>query len=236
MLSIRGLCISYGLFEALRGISLEVNKGEIVCLIGSNGAGKSTTLMTISGAVRPKDGDIIFEGERVGAIKPEEIVRRGISHVPEGRRIFPHLTVTENLEIGAYSVGAGRQKEISSGVKKIFDMFPVLAERARQPGGTLSGGEQQMLAIGRALMSGPKMLLLDEPSLGLAPIMVSKVFKIIRDINSMGVAILLVEQNAHAALHLAKRGYVLENGRITISGTGEELLGNAQVKKAYLGE
>ncbi len=236
MLSIRALCTSYGLFEALKGISLEVNKGEIVCLIGSNGAGKSTTLMTISGAIRPDDGDIIFEGARVGGIKPEEIVRRGISHVPEGRRIFPHLTVTENLEIGAYSVRAGRQKEISSGIKKIFDMFPVLAERARQPGGTLSGGEQQMLAIGRALMSGPKMLLLDEPSLGLAPIMVSKVFKIIRDINRMGVAILLVEQNAHAALHLAKRGYVLENGMITISGTGEELLGNAQVKKAYLGE
>ncbi|MEK6672389.1 MAG: ABC transporter ATP-binding protein [Nitrospirota bacterium] len=236
MLSIRNLHTSYGLFEALKGISLEVNKGEIVCLIGSNGAGKSTTLMTISGAIRPKEGDIIFDGARISGIKPDEIVRMGISQVPEGRRIFPHLTVTENLEIGAYSVTARRQKEISSRIKKILDMFPVLGERARQPGGTLSGGEQQMLAIGRALMSGPKMLLLDEPSLGLAPIMVSKVFKIIKEINREGVAILLVEQNAHAALHLSKRGYVIENGRITISGTGDELLGNDQVKKAYLGE
>jgi branched-chain amino acid transport system ATP-binding protein len=216
----------------LRGIDIEVSNGEIVCLLGSNGAGKTTTLMTVSGILRPDKGDIIFEGESLTAMPPSEIVRKGICHVPEGRRIFPKLTVHDNLEMGAYSAPSS---DLNRNFEKVFAVFPILKERARQMGGTLSGGEQQMLAIGRSLMSNPRMLLLDEPSLGLAPIMVSRIFKIIQDINREGITVLLVEQNARAALQLSHRGYVLETGTIQLSGTGEELLGNEDVKKAYLG-
>jgi branched-chain amino acid transport system ATP-binding protein len=216
----------------LRGIDIEVSSGEIVCLLGSNGAGKTTTLMTVSGILRPDKGDIIFEGESLTAMPPSEIVRKGICHVPEGRRIFPKLTVHDNLEMGAYSAPSS---DLNRNFEKVFAIFPILKERARQMGGTLSGGEQQMLAIGRSLMSNPRMLLLDEPSLGLAPIMVSRIFKIIQDINREGITVLLVEQNARAALQLSHRGYVLETGTIQLCGTGEELLGNEDVKKAYLG-
>jgi branched-chain amino acid transport system ATP-binding protein len=211
----------------LRGIDIEVSSGEIVCLLG-----KTTTLMTVSGILRPDKGDIIFEGESLTAMPPSEIVRKGICHVPEGRRIFPKLTVHDNLEMGAYSAPSS---DLNRNFEKVFAIFPILKERARQMGGTLSGGEQQMLAIGRSLMSNPRMLLLDEPSLGLAPIMVSRIFKIIQDINREGITVLLVEQNARAALQLSHRGYVLETGTIQLSGTGEELLGNEDVKKAYLG-
>ena|ERR1700690_639713 len=232
MLTLRSLQTSYGPIKALRGIDIEVRSGEIVCLLGSNGAGKTTTLMTVSGILRPDKGDIIFEGESLTAMPPSEIVRKGICHVPEGRRIFPKLTVHDNLEMGAYSAPSS---DLNRNFEKVFAVFPILKERARQMGGTLSGGEQQMLAIGRSLMSNPRMLLLDEPSLGLAPIMVSRIFKIIRDINREGITVLLVEQNARAALQLSHRGYVLETGTIQLSGTGEELLGNEDVKKAYLG-
>lgn len=232
MLTLRSLQTSYGPIKALRGIDVEVRSGEIVCLLGSNGAGKTTTLMTVSGILRPDKGDIIFEGESLTAMLPSEIVRKGICHVPEGRRIFPKLTVHDNLEMGAYSAPSS---DLNRNFEKVFAVFPILKERARQMGGTLSGGEQQMLAIGRSLMSNPRMLLLDEPSLGLAPIMVSRIFKIIQDINREGITVLLVEQNARAALQLSHRGYVLETGTIQLSGTGEELLGNEDVKKAYLG-
>jgi len=256
-LKLRDLHVFYGPIEAVRGVSLDIRKGEIVCLLGSNGAGKSTTLMTISGVLRPKNGAVLFEGKDISGIPPHEIVRMGISHVPEGRRIFPKLTVRENLDMGAGagSPGGGtatppiglRQGATSPGgrhglprkgaeLERVFELFPVLKERQAQPGGTLSGGEQQMLAIGRALMSGPKLLLLDEPSLGLSPILVSKIFKTIKEINAGGVTVLLVEQNARAALGLSGRGYVLEAGRVALSGTGAELLHNEQVKKAYLGE
>ena len=232
MLTLRSLQTSYGPIKALRGIDIEVSSGEIVCLLGSNGAGKTTTLMTVSGILRPDNGDIIFEGESLTAMPPSEIVRKGICHVPEGRRIFPKLTVHDNLEMGAYSAPSS---DLNRNFEKVFAIFPILKERARQMGGTLSGGEQQMLAIGRSLMSNPRMLLLDEPSLGLAPIMVSRIFKIIQNINKEGITVLLVEQNARAALQLSHRGYVLETGTIQLSGTGEELLGNEDVKKAYLG-
>jgi branched-chain amino acid transport system ATP-binding protein len=232
MLTLRSLQTSYGPIKALRGIDIEVRSGEIVCLLGSNGAGKTTTLMTVSGILRPDKGDIIFEGESLTTMPPSEIVRKGICHVPEGRRIFPKLTVHDNLEMGAYSAPSS---DLNRNFEKVFAVFPILKERARQMGGTLSGGEQQMLAIGRSLMSNPRMLLLDEPSLGLAPIMVSRIFKIIQDINREGITVLLVEQNARAALQLSHRGYVLETGTIQLSGTGEELLGNEDVKKAYLG-
>ncbi|MEW6674800.1 MAG: ABC transporter ATP-binding protein [Nitrospirota bacterium] len=236
----------YGPIEALKGINIEVKHGEIVCLIGSNGAGKSTTLMTISGILKPLSGDILFEGKSIRGISPHRIVEMGISQVPEGRRIFPKLTVRENLEMGGYTVVGSQEsvlrsqktknQQLRTQLEKVFELFPVLKERHKQLGGTLSGGEQQMLAIGRALMSNPKLLLLDEPSLGLAPIIVSKIFKTIKEINEEGVTVLLVEQNARAALKLSNRGYVLENGRIALEGKGEELLNNEQVRKAYLGE
>lgn len=238
MLKLENVHTCYGPIEAVKGIDIEIGEGEVVCLIGSNGAGKSTTLMTISGVLRPRVGNIFFEGKDIGGLSPYRVVGLGISQVPEGRRIFPRLTVLENLQMGAFSTGGARvaKEQLRNQLGKVFELFPVLDERKNQPGGTLSGGEQQMLAIGRALMSRPKMLLLDEPSLGLAPIIVSKILRVIRDINNEGVTILLVEQNAHAALSLSNRGYVLEGGRITIHGTGGELLGNEQVKKAYLGE
>jgi branched-chain amino acid transport system ATP-binding protein len=237
MLKLASIYTSYDHIKALKGIDIEVNRGEIVCLIGSNGAGKTTTLLTISGILRPLSGDIIFEGESLKNIAPHNIVNKGICHIPEGRRIFPRLTVLENLEMGAYSVNFKSQiSNFKNNIEKVFSLFPILKERAKQMGGTLSGGEQQMLAIGRALMANPKLLLLDEPSLGLAPIMVSKIFKTIKEINEEGITVLLVEQNAKAALKLSHRGYVLENGTIKLQGSGEYLLHDENVKKAYLGE
>ena len=224
----------YGNIEALKGISLKVNRGEIVCLIGANGAGKSTTLMTISGIERPRDGTIEFEGQRIDGAPVDRIVKAGISQAPEGRRIFPQLSVMENLKMGSYI--RNDPEEVQKDLKWAFKLFSVLQERRRQLGGTLSGGEQQMLAIARALMARPKLLLLDEPSLGLAPFLVEIIFETIEQINREGTTVLLVEQNAHMALNLAHRGYVLETGRITLSGWAEDLLRDEKVKKAYLGE
>ena len=224
----------YGNIRALKGISIEVNEGEIVCLIGGNGAGKSTTLMTISGILTAQEGNIIYQGQSIISVRPDNIVQMGICQVPEGRMIFPMLTVMENLDLGAYlrKDKAGIKEDIN----QVFGLFPVLRERCNQAGGTLSGGEQQMLAIGRALMARPKLLLLDEPSLGLAPILVDVIFKIIRQINNQGTTILLVEQNAQLALQYSHRGYVIETGEIVLTDTSAELLKNEQVKKAYLGE
>jgi branched-chain amino acid transport system ATP-binding protein len=246
MLKLTAVRTFYGPIEALKGIDIEVKQGEIVCLIGNNGAGKSTILMTISGILKPRSGNITFENGSIAGSPPHMIVRKGISQAPEGRRIFPKLTVRENLEMGAYPIAGGgvpffrKQKTINrkqtAHMERVFGLFPVLKERHGQMGGTLSGGEQQMLAIGRALMSAPKLLLLDEPSLGLAPIIASRIFKIVKEINEEGVTIVLVEQNARAALKLSHRGYVLENGSIILQGQGRELLGNEQVRKAYLGE
>ncbi len=239
MLELNDIYTFYGQVEALRGITLKVSQGEIVCLIGSNGAGKSTTLMTISGILRPEKGSIYFMGENISDTPPHRIVEMGISHVPEGRRIFPKLTVKKNLEMGTYTKNSKfkiQNSKFKHQFEKTYELFPVLKERGKQMGGTLSGGEQQMLAISRALMSEPKLLLLDEPSLGLAPIMVTKIFRAIKEINRDGITVLLVEQNAHAALNLSNRGYVIESGNIAMHGHGKELLNNDQVKKAYLGE
>jgi branched-chain amino acid transport system ATP-binding protein len=225
MLKLNAVRTSYGPIEALRGIDLTISRGEIVSLIGSNGAGKSTCLMTISGVLKPSAGTIELHGRDITAAPPHRIVEMGVSQVPEGRRIFPRLTVLENLEMGAFP-----------GRESVFRLFPILKERSKQYGGTLSGGEQQMLAMGRALMAKPEILLLDEPSLGLAPIMVAKIFRTIEEINREGVTVLLVEQNARAALRLSHRGYVLENGGVTLEGRSAELLGNEKVKLAYLGE
>jgi len=245
MLKLTNVHTYYGPIEALKGVDIGVKEGEIVCLIGNNGAGKSTALMTVSGVLKPRSGDILFEGKSIKGIPPHRIVRMGISQVPEGRRIFPKLTVGENLEMGAYSVFGNQfsvfkrlktnNRQLTTRLEKIFELFPVLKERHKQPGGTLSGGEQQMLAIGRALMSNPRLLLLDEPSLGLAPIIVSKIFRTIKEINREGVTVLLVEQNARAALNLSGRAYVLENGMVSLEGKGEEMLHNELVRKAYLG-
>ncbi|HXX54171.1 MAG TPA: ABC transporter ATP-binding protein [Thermodesulfovibrionales bacterium] len=232
MLRLEDVHAFYGNAEALRGVNIEVGQGEIACMIGNNGAGKSTALMAISGIVKPRTGRILFEDRVISHLPSHEIVKLGISQVPEGRRIFPRLTVRENLEMGAFL--HSRDMHVNCG--RVYSLFPILKERERQLGGTLSGGEQQMLAIGRALMSSPKMLLLDEPSLGLAPIIVSKIFKTIREINEQGVTILLVEQNARAALKLSRKGYVLESGRIHVRGSGVELLEQEEVRKAYLGE
>lgn len=232
MLKLEKVHTFYGPIEALKGINIEISHGEIVSLIGSNGAGKSTCLMTVSGILKPSSGRIVLDNIDITGMPPHRIVKMGISQVPEGRRIFPRLTVRENLEMGAF-LGRG---DFSSLIERVYKLFPVLKERYRQYGGTLSGGEQQMLAIGRAMMSNPKILLLDEPSLGLSPIMVSKIFKTINEINREGVTVLLVEQNARAALKLSNRGYVIENGTITIQGKSEEMLSNEKVRHAYLGE
>jgi branched-chain amino acid transport system ATP-binding protein len=224
----------YGNIRALKGISIEVNEGEIVCLIGGNGAGKSTTLMTISGVLTPEEGDILYRGRSIVSMRPDDIVQMGICQVPEGRMIFPVLTVMENLDLGAYL--RKDKNGIKEDLDRVFGFFPVLRERSNQAGGTLSGGEQQMLAIGRALMARPKLLLLDEPSLGLAPILVDAIFEIIGQINDQGTTILLVEQNAQLALQFSHRGYVLETGEIALSDTSADLLKNEQVKRAYLGE
>ncbi len=233
MLELRDIAVSYGRIDALKGISLFVKRGEIVALIGANGAGKSTTLMAVCGVSPLRAGTVFFQGKRIDDHPAHEIVRLGISQVPEGRRIFPRMTVRENLEMGAFSRS---KQEYTSGIHRVFEMFPTLFERQRQLGGTLSGGEQQMLAIGRALMSRPSLLLLDEPSLGLAPIIVSKIFKILREINEQGTTVLLVEQNAKAALHLANRAYVMETGKIVMEGLASDLEKDPGIKKAYLGE
>jgi branched-chain amino acid transport system ATP-binding protein len=223
----------YGLIDVLKGINVTVGDGEIVAVLGANGAGKSTTLMTISGINRCRMGRIVFQGEPIQNQPAHNIVRRGISQVPEGRRIFPRLTVRENLEMGAFQRGDG--VTFTDDLERVFASFPILKERQTQLGGTLSGGEQQMLAISRALMARPKLLLLDEPSLGLAPMIVTKIFEIIREINQQGTTILLVEQNANMALHVAHRGYVLETGQIVLKDTAQNLISNEQVKKSYLG-
>jgi branched-chain amino acid transport system ATP-binding protein len=224
----------YGNIRALKGISMGVEEGEIVCLIGANGAGKSTSLMTISGVLTPVDGDILYRGKSIVGVRSDNIVQMGVCQVPEGRMIFPLLTVAENLDLGAYlrKDGGGIREDM----EKVYTLFPVLRERQKQHGGTLSGGEQQMLAIGRALMGRPKLLLLDEPSLGLAPIVVDSIFETIRQINKQGTTILLVEQNAQIALQISSRGYVLETGEIALADTSQNLLSNEQVRKAYLGE
>jgi branched-chain amino acid transport system ATP-binding protein len=233
LLALSGVFAGYGGILALRGISIEVFPGEIVTLIGSNGAGKSTTLRAISGLVRVREGRISFEGRRLEHLPAHTIVNMGVSHVPEGRGIFARLTVRENLELGAYARGESSQEDL----ERVFSIFPRLKERVRQPGGTLSGGEQQMLAIGRALMATPRLLLLDEPSMGLSPILTERIFETIRDINiRLGTTILLVEQNAFQALAVASRGYVLESGQIALSAPSAELSENAEVRRAYLGE
>jgi branched-chain amino acid transport system ATP-binding protein len=232
MLKLESIHTFYGPIEAIRGIDLEIGKGEIISLIGSNGAGKSTCLMTISGILKPSSGSILLSDADITGLPPHRIVSLGISQVPEGRRIFSKLTVLENLEMGHFL----ERGDLKSSLETVYTLFPILKERRSQKGGTLSGGEQQMLAIARALMSGPDILLLDEPSLGLAPILVSKIFKTIQEINSKGVTVLLVEQNAKAALKLSHRGYVIENGTITLQGRSEDLLHNEKVRHAYLGE
>jgi branched-chain amino acid transport system ATP-binding protein len=224
----------YGNIQALKGLSLIVGRGEVVTLIGNNGAGKTSMLNTISGLLKPKEGEITFEGERIDSISPHRIVRLGISQVPEGRKIFARLTVTENLEMGAFTRKNG--SHISKDMRAVFELFPRLEERRTQIAGTLSGGEQQMLAIGRALMARPRLLILDEPSMGLAPILVESIFETIVNINRDGTTILLVEQNAMAALSIANYGYVLETGKIVLEGDGASLLDDPQVRKAYLGE
>jgi branched-chain amino acid transport system ATP-binding protein len=232
ILSVRNLEVSYGTIPALRGIDLDVEKGEIVTLIGANGAGKTTTLRTISGLLKPKVGNVTFGGKDITGVKPHVITAKGISHVPEGRGIFANLTVADNLELGAY---LRKDKVKKEEYDRIFTLFPVLKERFKQNSGTLSGGEQQMLAISRALMSKPQVLLLDEPSLGLAPQMVQTIFRVIREINAEGTTILLVEQNAHMALVTAHRGYVMEIGRIVAADDTKALLASDRIKKAYLG-
>ena len=232
MLKIKNLNVYYGAIHALKSINIEIREGEIVTLIGSNGAGKTSTLKAISGIIPCKSGTIEFEGKDITNVQPHKLVYAGIGHVPEGRRIFSELTVMENLELGAYT---RRDKEIKSDFEKVFEKFPRLKERRKQDAGTLSGGEQQMLAIGRALMSRPKLLLLDEPSMGLAPIIVRQIFSTIKEINKSGTTILLVEQNANMALSIADRAYVIETGQIVNSGLAKDIKQNEDVKKAYLG-
>jgi len=233
VLSVDALDVAYGQIRALKGVALEVGRGEIVALLGNNGAGKTTTLKTISGLLRPTSGTITLEGQPLAGVPPHEIVMRGLAHVPEGRRIFNRLTVRENLVMGAYT---RRDAGIAADLDRVFALFPRLGERVAQVAGTLSGGEQQMLAIARALMLGPRLLLLDEPSMGLAPVLVEQIFDTIVDINRQGTTILLVEQNAAMALSIAHRGYVLETGSIALAGTAAELSDNADVRRAYLGE
>ena len=233
MLRLEGLRAAYGPVEALRGIDLEVRAGELVCLLGANGAGKSSALRAISGLVRPTAGRILLDGRDIAGLEPAAVLAAGVAHCPEGRRVFPYLTVEENLDMGAY-VRRDRAA-IASDLERVCAHFPILGERRRQPAGTLSGGEQQMLAIGRALMSRPRLLILDEPSLGLAPIMVKTIFDAIRRINGDGTTVLLVEQNLAQSLRLSHRGYVLETGRIVLEGSGAELLANPHTRKAFLG-
>lgn len=231
MLKVNDIHVYYGKIHAVKGVSFEVNEGEIVSLIGANGAGKSTILKTVSSLMHPKSGTIEFMGKDIAHMEPNKIVTKGLVHVPEGRRVFAHMSVMENIEMGAYILG----KAPEEAVEDVFTRFPRLKERRKQEAGTLSGGEQQMLAMGRALMSRPKLMMLDEPSMGLAPILVDQIFDIVKELNQSGVTILLVEQNAQMALSIANRGYVLETGRIVLSSDADELLHNDAVKKAYLG-
>lgn len=233
MLEIKNLNVHYGVIQALKDISLTVNQGEIVTLIGANGAGKTTTLRTISGLIKATSGEILLEGKRITSLPAPDRVQQGISQVPEGRRIFPPMSVLENLEMGAFL--RKDKADIKKDIEMVYDRFPILGKRRKQSAGTLSGGEQQMLAMGRALMSRPRILLLDEPSMGLAPLLVREIFEIIKDINQNGTTILLVEQNASMALSIAHRAYVLENGSIVISGTGEDLAKSGEIQKSYLG-
>ena len=232
ILEIKDLSVNFGGIKAVDGISMQVPKGKIITLIGANGAGKSTILRSVSGIVKPQHGDIIFDGESIFGKTPDTIVSKGITLVPEGRRIFPNLTVLENLKIGAYL----RKDKLDNDIEYIYSLFPRLKERYWQLAGTLSGGEQQMLAVGRALMSKPRLIMMDEPSLGLAPLVVKDIFDIIKTINKSGITVLLNEQNANMALKIADLGYVIETGRITLTGTAEELLSNESVKEAYLGK
>ncbi|TWT09904.1 ABC transporter ATP-binding protein [Streptococcus sp. sy004] len=233
MLKVENLSVSYGVIEAVKNVSFEVNEGEVVTLIGANGAGKTSILRTISGLVRPSGGTISFLGNEIQKVPARKIVADGLSQVPEGRHVFSGLTVLENLEMGAFL--KNNREENQANLKKIFARFPRLEERKNQDAATLSGGEQQMLAMGRALMSQPKLLLLDEPSMGLAPIFIQEIFDIIQDIQRQGTTVLLIEQNANKALSIANRGYVLETGKVVLSGTGQELLASDEVRKAYLG-
>ena len=233
MLELNRINTFYGKIQALRDVSLKVENGEIVTLIGANGAGKSTTLMSICGVIHPRSGEILFDGKPIQQLPAPEIVKRGISQVPEGRLIFPELTVRENLDLGAFL--RTDKKGIADDMEYVFQLFPILRERVSQTGGTLSGGEQQMLALGRALMARPRLLLLDEPSLGLAPIIIQQIFKIIQKVNEDGTTVFLVEQNANQALHIANRGYVMENGVVVMEGKAQELLSSEKVRKAYLG-
>jgi branched-chain amino acid transport system ATP-binding protein len=232
MLELDNLHVFYGAIQALKGVSIEVNEGEIVALLGANGAGKTTTLRTISGLLTPREGEVRWRGERIDGVPAHHVVGLGIGHSPEGRRVFAAMTVTENLNMGAYRFKQVPKAELD----RVFELFPRLAERRTQVAGTLSGGEQQMLAIGRALMGQPKLLLLDEPSMGLAPLIVAQIFEIIREINEQGTTVLLVEQNAAQALRLAHRGYALETGSVVLSGPSERLLSDPKVREAYLGE
>jgi branched-chain amino acid transport system ATP-binding protein len=232
LLSLRGLRVAYGPIEAVHGIDVEVFPGEIVCILGANGAGKTSTLLAVSGVLRPKGGSIVFDGKDLGRTADHQIAGLGIAHVPEGRRVFPRMTVWENLQMGSYA--AGRDPEPAD-IQRVFDLFAVLRDRRNQLAGTLSGGEQQMLAIGRALVSRPKLLLLDEPSMGLAPLLVKTIFDLLRSVNADGLTTLLVEQNARMALALAHRAYVMETGAIVLSGPSDELAGDPRVQTAYLG-
>ncbi len=234
MLEVRDLRVAYGKIEAVKGISFSVQAGQVVTLIGGNGAGKTTTLRTLSGLLPTLGGEIVFEGSPLNGVPAHEVVKRGIAHSPEGRKIFPRMSVAENLELGAFTRGdrAGIDKDVAH----VYDLFPVLGERRSQAAGTLSGGEQQMLAMGRAMMSKPRLLMLDEPSMGLSPIMMERIFSTIRTLKDDGTTILLVEQNAQAALQLADYGYVIETGKIVLADEGRKLLGNEEVRKAYLGE
>ena len=232
ILKVEEINVYYGAIHAIKGVSFEVNQGEIVTLIGANGAGKSTVLNTVSGLLTSKTGSIVFDGQNLHGVAPHKVVARGLAQVPEGRRVFLQMSVEENLEMGAYTRPSS---EIAPGIADVYERFPRLKERRTQVAGTLSGGEQQMLAMGRALMSKPKLLMLDEPSMGLAPILVEQIFDIIKELHKAGTTILLVEQNAQAALSVADRGYVLETGKIVTSGTGTELLASPEIKRAYLG-
>ena len=232
ILEIKNLSVSYGGIEAIKNISFDVEAGSIVTLIGSNGAGKSSTLRSIAGIVKAKSGEVLFEGENILGLSPDQIVKRGVTLVPEGRRVFPNLTVAENLHVGAYL----RKDDIKPDLEYVYALFPRLKERSWQFAGTLSGGEQQMLAVGRAMMARPKLIMMDEPSLGLAPLIVQGIFDIIRTINKAGITVLLIEQNANMALKVADYAYVMQTGEITLSGTGAELLENEEVKEAYLGK
>ncbi|MEU6861879.1 ABC transporter ATP-binding protein [Streptomyces sp. NPDC046876] len=234
LLKVEDLKVAYGKIEAVKGISFEVNQGEIVCLVGTNGAGKTTTLRTLSGLIKPRSGSVTFDGQPLASVPAHKIVSLGLAHSPEGRHIFPRLTIAENLQLGAF---LRTDKEgIEKDIQRAYEMFPILGERRKQAAGTLSGGEQQMLAMGRALMSQPKLLMLDEPSMGLSPLMMQKIMSTISELKSTGMTILLVEQNAQAALSLADQAHVMEIGKIVLSGTGQDLLHNEDVRKAYLGE